>query len=83
MIGRNYLIISIFPKMNFSVCITVYGTLDTMLAGRGRRNLLFRLRTCTLEPPGRENRRAAHRISAPFVSHFDHPKSVNAEIVEM
>ena len=38
--------------MNFSVCITVYGTLDTTLAGRGRRNLLFRMRTCTLEPPG-------------------------------
>ena len=37
--------------MNFSVCITVYGTLDTTLAGRGHRNLLFRMRTCTLEPP--------------------------------
>ena len=37
--------------MNFSVCITVYGTLDTTLASRGHRNLLFRMRTCTLEPP--------------------------------
>ena len=51
MIGRNYLIIFLFAKLNFSVCITVYGTLDTTLAGRGRRNLLFRMRTCTLEPP--------------------------------
>ena len=51
MIGRNYLIIFLFAKLNFSVCILVYGTLDTMLAGRGRRNLLFRMRTCTLEPP--------------------------------
>ena len=52
MIGRNYLIIFIFAKMNFSVCITVYGTLDTTLTGRGCHNLLFRMRTCTLEPPG-------------------------------
>ena len=28
----------------------------SMLAGRGRRNLLFRMRTCTLEPPGREQK---------------------------
>ena len=51
MIGRNYLIIFILAEMNFSVCITVYATLDTTLAGRGHRNLLFRMRTCTLEPP--------------------------------
>ena len=51
MIGRNYLIIFIFAKMNFSVCITVYGMLDTTLAGRGHRNLLFRMWTCMLEPP--------------------------------
>ena len=51
MIGRNYLIIFIFAKMNFSVYIMVYGMLDTMLAVRGRHNLLFRMQTCTLEPP--------------------------------
>ena len=59
MIGRNYLIIFLFAKLNFSVCITVYGMLDTMLAGRGRRNLLFRMRTCTLEPPVSDSRRGS------------------------
>ena len=54
MIGRNYLIIFLFAKLNFSVCITVYGMLDTMLASRGHRNLLFHMRTCMLEPPDLE-----------------------------
>ena len=50
-IGRNYLIIFTFAEINFLVCITVYGTLDTMLAARAHSELLLCMRTCTLEPP--------------------------------